>query len=98
MYGGLATIASNFPDTAVPQSPTKKCARDAKPRAAAVRTAIRNAAALGFASRAHFFVGDWGTAVSGKFEAIVANPPYIASAHLRLLPREVAYHDPWRAL
>jgi release factor glutamine methyltransferase len=65
---------------------------------AAVRTAIRNAAALGFASRAHFFVGSWGAALSGKFEAIVANPPYIATAHLPLLPREVAYHDPWRAL
>jgi len=65
---------------------------------AAVRTAIRNAAALGFASRAHFFVGDWGAALSGKFEAIVANPPYVATAHLVLLPREVAYHDPWRAL
>jgi release factor glutamine methyltransferase len=64
----------------------------------AVRTAICNAANLGFADRANFFVGDWGAAVSGKFDAIVANPPYIASADLPQLPREVAWYDPWRAL
>jgi len=65
---------------------------------AAVRTAIGNAARLGFAERASFFVGDWAAAVSEKFDAITANPPYIASANLPLLPPEVARHDPWRAL
>ena len=64
----------------------------------AVRTAARNAVYLGLADRARFFVGDWATAVSGKFDAILANPPYIASEALALLPREVACHDPWRAL
>jgi len=64
----------------------------------AVRTAARNAVCLGLADRARFFVGDWATAVSGKFDAILANPPYIASAALALLPREVACYDPWRAL
>ena len=64
----------------------------------AVRTAVRNAVCLGLADRARFFVGDWATAVSGKFDAILANPPYIASEALALLPREVACHDPWRAL
>ena len=64
----------------------------------AVRTAARNAAKLDLADRARFFVGDWATAVSGKFDAILANPPYIASEALALLPREVACHDPWRAL
>jgi release factor glutamine methyltransferase len=64
----------------------------------AVRTAARNAAYLGLADRARFFVGDWATAVSGKFDAILVNPPYIASEALALLPREVACHDPWRAL
>ncbi len=64
----------------------------------AVRTAARNAVYLGLADRARFFVGDWATAVSGKFDAILANPPYIASDALALLPREVACHDPWRAL
>src|SRR5271166_3994454 len=60
----------------------------------AVRTAACNAAALGFADRALFLVGDWGAAVSAKFDAVVANPPYIATGDLRLAPPEVACHDP----
>lgn len=64
----------------------------------AVRTAARNAVGLGLADRARFFVGDWATAVSGEFDVILANPPYIATDALALLPREVACHDPWRAL
>jgi release factor glutamine methyltransferase len=64
----------------------------------AVRTASGNAASLGFAGRALFFVGDWAAAVSGRFDAVVANPPYIPSGDHALLPREVACHDPWRAL
>jgi len=66
--------------------------------AGAVSTACRNAARLGFADRSLFFRGNWGEAVSGKFDAIVTNPPYIASGALTLLPREVACYDPWRAL
>jgi release factor glutamine methyltransferase len=62
------------------------------------RTAAANAARLGFASRAVFFVGDWATAVTGSFDAVIANPPYIARADLELLPREVACYDPRRAL
>ena len=63
-----------------------------------MRTAARNAVKLGFAARARFVVGDWAAAVAGKFDVVLANPPYIASEALALLPREVAYHDPWRAL
>lgn len=65
---------------------------------AAVRTAARNATALGFARRTFFCAGDWGAAVTGRFDAIVSNPPYIATGDLQLLPREVARHDPPRAL
>jgi len=64
----------------------------------AVRTAICNAAALGLADRAHFIVSDWGAALSGRFDTIVANPPYIASADLLRLPRQVTCYDPPRAL
>ena len=64
----------------------------------AVSTAARNAVKLGLAERARFAVGDWATAVSGKFDAILANPPYIANGALALLPPEVACYDPWRAL
>jgi release factor glutamine methyltransferase len=66
--------------------------------AGAVTTARRNAGLLGFADRAHFLVGDWGAAISGKLDAIVANPPYIATTLLAELPREVALHDPRLAL
>ncbi|MBO0737762.1 MAG: peptide chain release factor N(5)-glutamine methyltransferase [Alphaproteobacteria bacterium] len=66
--------------------------------AGAVRTAAHNAARLGFADRALFLVGDWGSAVAGRFDVIVANPPYIARADFASLPREVARHDPRRAL
>ncbi len=61
-------------------------------------TARRNAVTLGLAERAGFAVGDWGTALAGGFDAIVANPPYIPSAEINLLPPEVREHDPRRAL
>ena len=66
--------------------------------AGAATTARRNARLLGFGDRAHFLVGDWGAAISGKLDAIVANPPYIATTLLAELPREVALHDPRLAL
>jgi release factor glutamine methyltransferase len=64
----------------------------------AVVTARGNARALGLANRALFFVGDWTRAVGGRFAAIVANPPYVTTAALPALPREVARYDPPRAL
>jgi release factor glutamine methyltransferase len=67
-------------------------------RPGAARIARENAARLGLATRASFAVGDWGAAVSGVFDAIVANPPYIASATIPHLPAEVRDYDPPRAL
>jgi len=64
----------------------------------AVITARRNAGALGFAERAHFLAGDWAAAVSGEFDVVVSNPPYIARDMLADLPPEVGRHDPRRAL
>ena len=64
----------------------------------AVRTAARNAVLLGLADRARFFVGNWAAAVSSRFDAVLANPPYVTSKALASLPREVARHDPCRAL
>jgi release factor glutamine methyltransferase len=61
-------------------------------------TARRNAVALRLAGRAHFVVGDWGTAISGRFDVIVSNPPYIDRSALADLPREVALYDPCLAL
>ena len=66
--------------------------------AGATMTARRNAAALGLFERAHFFVGYWGTAISGRFDVIVSNPPYIASSAFSALPPEVGLYDPSLAL
>lgn len=66
--------------------------------AGAATTARHNAARLKLADRAHFVVGDWGAATVGGFDAIVANPPYIASAEIAGLPAEVRDYDPRLAL
>ncbi|HZU89898.1 MAG TPA: peptide chain release factor N(5)-glutamine methyltransferase [Stellaceae bacterium] len=66
--------------------------------AEAVATARHNALRLGLGARALFYVGDWAEALAGRFDAIVANPPYIATAALADLPRAVACFDPRRAL
>ena len=66
--------------------------------AGAAATARRNAEALGFGHRARFAVGSWGSALSARFNAIVANPPYIARAALAGLAPEVVRYDPRFAL
>jgi release factor glutamine methyltransferase len=64
----------------------------------AARTARHNAERFGMRERTHFLVGDWGGALDCAFDAVVANPPYIATAELARLPSEVRDHDPRRAL
>jgi release factor glutamine methyltransferase len=66
--------------------------------AAALRTARDNARQLGFAARAAFVACDYSAALSGPFDLIVSNPPYIRSAHIASLEAEVRDHDPHRAL
>jgi release factor glutamine methyltransferase len=66
--------------------------------AGAARAARRNARLLDLGERAHFAVGDWAGAVAGGFDAVVANPPYIATGAISELPREVRNYDPTRAL
>jgi release factor glutamine methyltransferase len=65
---------------------------------AAVAAARANAQANGVGSRAAFVAGDWLDAITGRFDAIVANPPYIAAKDIGLLDREVRDHDPHLAL
>lgn len=65
---------------------------------AAVRMARRNAARFGLARRARFMVGDWSSALSGRFDLVVGNPPYIESAAVDELPVDVRLHDPHLAL
>jgi release factor glutamine methyltransferase len=65
----------------------------------AAATARCNAERLGLGARAGLAVGDWGAAfASGRFDAIVANPPYIETAEVTRLPREVRDFDPPLAL
>jgi release factor glutamine methyltransferase len=64
----------------------------------AAAAARHNAERLGFADRAWLAVGDWGTALGGQFDAVVANPPYIAGAEIAGLAREVRDFDPPLAL
>ncbi|HEX5453004.1 MAG TPA: peptide chain release factor N(5)-glutamine methyltransferase [Stellaceae bacterium] len=66
--------------------------------AGAAATARTNAARLGLSGRAAFAVGDWGRPFAARFDVVIANPPYIASPEIAALPREVAAHDPRRAL
>ena len=68
---------------------------------AACRVARRNLAGLGFGAaqgRALVACGDWGAAAGGPFDLVVSNPPYIETAVIAGLAREVREHDPWAAL
>jgi release factor glutamine methyltransferase len=70
---------------------------DKNPAAAAL--ASENLARLGLASRASVLVSDWGAALDEtRFDLIVSNPPYIASADIATLAAEVRDHDPRLAL
>ena len=64
----------------------------------ALSLAEANAHRLGVADRATFIASDWCRALAGEFDMIVSNPPYIASAEIADLPRDVAAYDPHLAL
>jgi release factor glutamine methyltransferase len=63
----------------------------------AVEVARENACRLGFSPRAQFVVCDFGVALTGGFDLVVSNPPYIASGEIAALAPEVQY-DPQGAL
>jgi release factor glutamine methyltransferase len=63
----------------------------------ALATARENAARLGVSARTAFVACDFGSALAGNFDLVVANPPYIATGELAGLMPEVRY-DPPRAL
>lgn len=64
----------------------------------ALATARDNARALGLADRAAFVACSYAAALSGPFDLIVSNPPYIPSAEIPKLSIEVREHDPHLAL
>ena len=69
---------------------------DLVPAAAALAAA--NAARNGLADRAAFLAGDWANALSGRFDLVLSNPPYIESEAIPGLMPEVARHEPASAL
>ncbi|MCA3474797.1 MAG: peptide chain release factor N(5)-glutamine methyltransferase [Rhodobacter sp.] len=69
---------------------------DLSPKALSVAAA--NAAALSVAGRATFLQSDWLSAVRGRFDLVVANPPYIAQADMPGLSPEVRLWEPRLAL
>jgi release factor glutamine methyltransferase len=64
----------------------------------ALNTANANAAHLNLAKRASFIQCDYATGLSGTFDLIVSNPPYVRSADIAGLAVEVREHDPHLAL
>jgi release factor glutamine methyltransferase len=62
----------------------------------ALAYARRNADALGLAERAVFKVGDWANGLTGQFDLILCNPPYIGVGEE--LGAEVRQHEPPAAL
>jgi release factor glutamine methyltransferase len=64
----------------------------------ALVTARGNAWANGVGARSRFALSRWAEAVSGSFDLIVSNPPYIASPVIPTLDEEVREHDPLLAL
>jgi release factor glutamine methyltransferase len=66
--------------------------------ACALAVAARNAENLGVVDRADFAQGRWWSAVTGSFDLILSNPPYIAAHEMADLSPEVREHEPRIAL
>ncbi len=64
---------------------------------ATLDVATGNASTLGLSPRARFLLSDWFSAVTGRFDLIVSNPPYIAAEEMPALSPEVQ-REPRRAL
>jgi release factor glutamine methyltransferase len=65
---------------------------------AALHTASVNAARAGLSERATFVACDYASGLTGPFDLIVSNPPYIRTAAIGALAAEVRDHDPPAAL
>lgn len=66
--------------------------------AQALETADQNSEAHRLSERFNTLQSDWFENVSGKYDVIVSNPPYIRSSVIGTLDKEVREHDPLIAL
>ena len=64
----------------------------------ALAVARANAVGTGLAGRAEFRQGDWADGLSGPFDIVVSNPPYIPDGDIDALEPEVARFEPRTAL
>jgi release factor glutamine methyltransferase len=64
----------------------------------ALQTATANAISAGLSPRATFIACDYASGLSGPFDLIVSNPPYIRAADIAGLAVEVREYDPRAAL
>ena len=65
---------------------------------AALDVAGQNATALGLTGRAAFIQSNWFANVTGQFDLIVSNPPYISASEMDDLQPEVRLFEPRGAL
>lgn len=66
--------------------------------AAALLVARQNAERHGLSDRATLLESDWFSGVSGRFDLIVSNPPYIAADEMEALSADVLNWEPHSAL
>lgn len=64
----------------------------------ALALAKENAVACNLVGRVDFVYSDWLSSVSGNFDAIVSNPPYLTDDEVAVAQPEVRAHEPHRAL
>jgi release factor glutamine methyltransferase len=65
---------------------------------AALALAAENATRLGVGERASFLAADWLGAIDRRFDLVLSNPPYLATAEIDILADEVRLYDPRLAL
>jgi release factor glutamine methyltransferase len=65
---------------------------------AALSVTRANAKALGVSARLDMKKSDWFSGVTGTFDLVVSNPPYITTADIAGLSPDVRIHDPLMAL
>jgi release factor glutamine methyltransferase len=90
--GAIAlSVAAERPDAVV-------VATELSPRAMAFAARNRARLAPAEAARVHLVQGDLATALTGRFDVLLANPPYIAESERPDLPPDVLDHEPHLAL